>query len=330
MNAALPTFLQIEPIGRCNLHCRMCPVHMRPETGAAQMRFEDYQRLLDGFPGLRELHLQGLGEPLMHPRFFDMVRSAVERGLRVSTNTNLTLLTPARALQAMRCGLSEISVSVDGATPEVFEGIRVGARLARVQRNLARLIAARERARGESGAALPAIRVVMVLMRANLHQLDAMVHLAHGAGADALFVQRLCHDFGEPGLPAHYRPMRAFIDAQALTEDDGDHMAAAFAQARDSAAQLGFELRLPRISPRPAHEGNRCDWPWRGAYVSHGGEAMPCCMVATPDRFRLGNMLTQGVEAVWNGEPYRRFRQGLADGSPEAVCRSCALYRGLF
>lgn len=93
----------------------------------------------------------------------------------------------------------------------------------------------------ESCAALPAIRVVMVLMRANLHQLDAMVRLAHGAGADALFVQRLCHDFGEPGLPAHYRPMRAFIDAQALTEDDADHMAAAFAAARDSAAQLGFE-----------------------------------------------------------------------------------------
>lgn len=44
---------------------------------------------------MTELQLQGLGEPMMHPRFFGMVAYAVARGVEVSTNSNLTLLTPA-------------------------------------------------------------------------------------------------------------------------------------------------------------------------------------------------------------------------------------------
>jgi len=154
--------------------------------------------------------------------------------------------------------------------------------------------------------------------------------MAQAAQVDALFVQRLCHDFGEPGLPERYRPMRAFIEAEALTDTDAAQMEAVFAQARALVQRDGFELRLPRIAARPAHECGRCDWPWRGAYVSHGGEAMPCCMVATPDRYSLGNVFDSGVEAVWNGSAYRHFRDGLSSGEPEAVCRSCALYRGLF
>jgi hypothetical protein len=43
----LPTFAQIEPVGRCNLRCRMCPVQFRPEThgkAPATMDFDTYRR----------------------------------------------------------------------------------------------------------------------------------------------------------------------------------------------------------------------------------------------------------------------------------------------
>ena len=79
---------------------------------------------------------------------------------------------------------------------------------------------------------------------------------------------------------------------------------------------------------RPARE--RCDWPWRGAYVSYQGLAMPCCMVATPDRINFGNMAERGVEAVWNGEAYQAFRDALSSETPPEVCRSCAIYSGTF
>ncbi len=50
------------------------------------MKFETFTRIVDQFVGLRELHLQGLGEPMMHPRFFDMVTYAAEQGVEVTWN----------------------------------------------------------------------------------------------------------------------------------------------------------------------------------------------------------------------------------------------------
>src|SRR5436853_5397648 len=87
-----PTFLQIEPVGQCNLRCQMCPIQFRrdgpPYGPPAFMDFTVYTRLIDQLPNLQELHLQGLGEPMMHPRFADMVAYAARRGVRVSTNSN--------------------------------------------------------------------------------------------------------------------------------------------------------------------------------------------------------------------------------------------------
>lgn len=138
-------------------------------------------------------------------------------------------------------------------------------------------------------------------------------------------MQQLCHDFEEASLPAHYRPMRLFIDRERLMPRDDAATAAIFAEARDTAATLGVTLRLPARRGVP-----RCDWPWRGAYVSYSGEAMPCCMVGTPDRASFGNVLGDGVAAVWTSEGYRRFRAALAHDRPPAVCSACALYRGTF
>lgn len=329
-----PEYVQIEPVGQCNLRCVMCPVQFRHEGEAADARafmaFATFTRLVDQFVGLKHLHLQGLGEPLLHPRFFDMVRYAVARGIRVTTNTNLTLLTPARAAMCVSSGLDEVHGSIDGANADTFERIRPRARFARVTSNLRALVEARRRARSTH----PRIQIVMVLMRRNLAELPQLVCLAHELGADSLFVQRLCHDYGEAGLPAKYRAMRDYVAREALADEDSAIIEEGFAHARRLAQERGIELRLPRVHPRwysPDTPGRqRCDWPWRGAYVSYRGEAMPCCMVSTPDRACLGDMAQEGVEAVWNGSAYENFRARLASERPPDVCASCAVYAGVF
>jgi MoaA/NifB/PqqE/SkfB family radical SAM enzyme len=42
----------------------------------------------------------------MHTRFFDMVRYATDKGIRVSTNSNLTLLNAQRAERCVTSGFS--------------------------------------------------------------------------------------------------------------------------------------------------------------------------------------------------------------------------------
>ena len=123
----LPDFAQIEPIGRCNLACRMCTVNDRGDV-VTEMPLAQFTAILDQLPALKRLHLQGLGEPMLHPQFFDMVELAAQRGIEVSTNSNLTLLTEARAWRCVTSGLASLSVSLDGATAPVYEAVRRGER----------------------------------------------------------------------------------------------------------------------------------------------------------------------------------------------------------
>jgi MoaA/NifB/PqqE/SkfB family radical SAM enzyme len=327
MNVPLPRFVQIEPVGQCNLACRMCPVVMRGDGGPGKppafMPLETFRSLVDQFDGVEELHLQGLGEPFLHPRFFDMIAYAAARGLEVSTNTNLTALSERRAEQCVKSGLARLHVSLDAADAAAYEYIRVGSRYDRVVRNLKMLVDAKQRL----GSPTPEIRLVAVLMRRNLDQLPGLVRFAHEHGIAALSVQHLAHDFTEDTLPAKYASMREFVDDQTLATEDPALVETVFTATRELAVALGVDLRLPRIQ---GGKKRGCDWPWRGAYVAYSGEAMPCCMVATPDRVNFGNMAREGVAPVWDNAAYSAFRDKLASDSPPDICRGCAVYRGLF
>jgi hypothetical protein len=127
--------------------------------------------------------------------------------------------------------------------------------------------------------------------------------------------------------------MRAFVEEQTLLREDPARVARYFNEARAVAAEQGVELRLPTPRLRrhaPGTPGReRCEWPWRGAYVSYEGLAMPCCMVATPDRANFGSV-RDGLLPIWNGEDYRAFRARLASAVPPDVCRTCAVYNHTF
>jgi radical SAM protein with 4Fe4S-binding SPASM domain len=330
----LPKYVQIEPVGQCNLRCQMCPIQFRqdgpPHGPPAFMQFETFTRIIDELPGVEHVHLQGLGEPMMHPRFFDMAAYAAARGARVTINTNMTLvLNSRRAQQCVSCGLECIHVSIDGATPETYERIRRRARFERVLRNLQLL----EDARQAAGSG-PEMRLVTVVMRQNLHELPDLVRFARRWSMASMFVQHLCHDFGESTLPATYRPMREFVDRETLLGESPERIERYFAEARQVAEQLGVELRLPSTRARPHPPGTpgpkRCDWPWRGAYISYQGLSMPCCMISTPDRMNLGDVRERGVAAVWRSPAYESFRLQLASDTPPEICRSCAVYSGTF
>lgn len=332
----LPRFAQIEPIGRCNLACGMCTVNHRGDE-IATMSVERFTALLDALPGLESLHLQGLGEPMLHPRFFDMVAIAAKRGIRVSANSNLTLLTPARAQRCIDSGLAALSVSLDGATAATFEAVRHGAAFHKVVRNLGRLTEARDAA----GSALE-VRGVMVLMRGNLDELPALVELLHAHRVGELLVQRLSNDLEHEALPARYIPIRSYCRDAELRPQDLPHAEQVFEHARQRAHALGLQLHLPALRAAPATSSPapgspRCSWPWDGLYFTAAGELLPCCMVATADRASFGRVFTGtpgsaevDIDAAWNSGTAQHFRRGLREDAPPAICRSCALYHGTF
>ena len=73
----------------------------------------------------------------------------------------------------------------------------------------------------------------------------------------------------------------------------------------------------------------RCSRPLRLMYLTANGNALPCCIAPFTDApyesIVLGNVLDDGVEAVWEGERYRAFRARLQSSDPNPACRNCGV-----
>ena len=121
-----PYVIHIDPCDTCNFHCRFCPsgntelMRQTKGQGHGPMEFDLFRRIIDSleeFPDpVRVIRLYKEGEPLLHPRFADMVRYAKASGrcLHVDTTTNASLLTHDLSLAIIDAGLDRINISVEG------------------------------------------------------------------------------------------------------------------------------------------------------------------------------------------------------------------------
>ena len=128
--------LQIEPTTRCNYTCGFCCGRHMPQKDTS---FDTIRAAFESLPYLRHVEIQGEGEPLLHPRFLEMVRLARGRDVEVSFITNGSLLAPGLVEELLDADVAKISVSIESADPEQFRSIRGGI-LEKVTRNLEHLM----------------------------------------------------------------------------------------------------------------------------------------------------------------------------------------------
>jgi radical SAM protein with 4Fe4S-binding SPASM domain len=91
------------------------------------MDFDLYKKIIDDLcefeKPIKVLRLYKDGEPLLNPKFADMVRYAKKRGcaLQVDTTTNGSLLNPERNLELIEAGLDRINISLEGLSAESYK-----------------------------------------------------------------------------------------------------------------------------------------------------------------------------------------------------------------
>lgn len=73
---------------------------------------------------LQRIVFSGLGEPLIHPDLFDMIRLSRERGLSVTLDSNGHLLDGAVSKELVKLGVDSLVVSLDGIKPKTYAGVR--------------------------------------------------------------------------------------------------------------------------------------------------------------------------------------------------------------
>jgi radical SAM protein with 4Fe4S-binding SPASM domain len=132
----LPVTAIISSTSRCNLRCPMCPRAVTAFDNA-DIDFELFVKIIDeGSRYFEFAVLQGAGEPLLNRELGRMVRHCKERGIRAGFSTNATLLRGDRIDELLQSGLDYIILAFDGATPEVYEKYRAGARFDETMGNI--------------------------------------------------------------------------------------------------------------------------------------------------------------------------------------------------
>ncbi len=181
-----PIELYMQIASACNLDCYMCSEHNRPQEwrrgrGATSLPpelFEKVEREL--FPYARRLTIGVGGEPTISPHFLDYVRRAHATGLDVHVMTNGTRIRNAEAAETLARCTKSMEVSVDAATPETYERIRLGSKWKSLNANLERLVAAIRALPEEERTHLT---LCFVLMKSNVHEFPAFVEFGKRIGA---------------------------------------------------------------------------------------------------------------------------------------------------
>ena len=122
-----PLYIAWQVTNECNLACLHCIEESGPgkafhdELGDEQV-FSVLEQALD--LEVPYLSFSG-GEPMVHPRFFDMVEYVCGRNGQLKIETNGHYLTPENCARLKALGVKAVQVSLDGATRETFNRMRV-------------------------------------------------------------------------------------------------------------------------------------------------------------------------------------------------------------
>jgi MoaA/NifB/PqqE/SkfB family radical SAM enzyme len=326
----------IEPTNACNLDCLTCFRHGWDEADG-RMSTETFAAIL---AGLREIdplptvYFGGIGEPLFHKRTVEWIAQVKALGARVEMITNGTLLTERRGRQLIDAGLDLLWVSIDGASPESYADVRLGAELPHVLQNLDRF----RKMRRAGHWATPEIGVAFVAMRRNIADLPKVLRLSRQLGARHFNVSNVLPvTEALKGEVLYTRALRdlAYLPAREIPRlslpkmDINDLTREALLQA----FQAGFTVNYAGNSWGNANdvcnfiEGGTMSIAWDGEVspcwpLMHGHQSYLHGKPRQNYRHTIGNVRERSVRDLWLDPGYVAYRKKV-QGFGFAPCTFC-------
>jgi MoaA/NifB/PqqE/SkfB family radical SAM enzyme len=339
--------LYLEPTSQCNLDCRTCIRNIWDEP-QGMMSEEVFSRVMEGlraFSPMPTVFFGGFGEPLFHPNIVEMVARAKALGASVGLVTNGTLLTRDISRELLRAGLGMLWVSLDGATPESYADIRLGAALPQVLENLAGFREAiyAEGSIGGCCSFVPSSKtkfgIAFVAMKRNIADLPAVIDIGLRFGAERFLVTNI--------LPYTREMVDEVLYYRALNNGGYRHL-----------SLLGMDVDETTYTPiyhaiRNVYDSwaaidsenarDRCPFIGNGAgAISWDGNLSPCLPLLHSHtsylgylqyeerfsrRWAIGNVTERSLSDLWNTPEHIAFRERVQafDFSPCTICGTCDL-----
>lgn len=323
-----PFNLEMDLVNKCNLRCTMCMM-----SHASHLQQPLRRMPLDTFESLAHSvfwHVNALSftygaEPLLHPDFarFLEIASAF-RIPRIYAVTNGLLLNEDIARAAVKHSMNAIAVSIDAATKETYESIRIGGDWDRLLSNLQML----QRIKGESNSIWPRLELAFVMMRSNIRELPAFMDLAASLGAGAVNVIHM--------VP--FAPLDTESESCSMVKETTNQM---LRKAREKARQHGIAIATPPLfgeveQRNPGSEGvdrfglpvskatreaGHCPFPWHFVAIDMRGDVVPCGWWT--GQKGMGNIFETPFLSIWKSPQYRQLREQHRTRNLCQTCQRC-------
>lgn len=331
----------IEPTNQCNLDCVTCMRNVWEEP-PGRMEPVIFERILEGivhFSSLPDVFFGGFGEPLSHPNILEMVHKTKAMGTSVELITNGILLDDRKIKGLIDAGLDWLWVSLDGATPESYEDVRLGAALPQVIENLKRM----HELRTLACSFRPRLGIAFVAMQRNLADLPKVLHLGSRLGAARFSISNvLAHTDTLRAEVLYERSMYdgAYQGGEAIPEINLPRLDFTPAVLEVLGQILCGNYRVNLGGIRLGNSVGRCPFMEKGSIsIRWDGEVSPCLPLLHDHEAYLDNHLRQShahsvgnirgttLKDLWESEPYLSLRRRLQDFdfSPCVYCNSCQM-----
>lgn len=331
----------VEPTNKCNLACSMC-MHRTWDEPQGEMNWEVFTSILDSLKSLAEIpaiFFGGLGEPLSHPHIIRMISEVKAQQAKVELITNGTLLDEDCAQQLVDIGLDRIWISIDGATPESYADIRLGAGLKEVVNNVKTL----KRLRPGGHFPKPEIGIVFVAMKRNIADLPAVIKLGRKIGARQFLVTNvLPYSVETQGEMLYQRSLRNITFMPSIwfpklnmpKMQIDEYVRQSFFEALNSGCNVTF------TGHNLGGTNDVCTFIESGSItVAWDGNVSPCPPLShnhlsylhkkthISRRYILGNITECDLFDLWNNSEYVAYRQRVQQFAfaPCCACGGCDL-----
>ena len=282
-----PLSVVLELVNRCDLECVMCYQGFRNDTNKVTVNESVLDKIFDDFKKneLSALMLTA-SEPLLYKNIGHVLKRAEEAKIMDTfIFTNGSLLDRKKSEMIINSCVTRLFVSIDAATEETYDKVRIPVGKNRLQSNRLELLEKKIKdfikLRNELGKKLPLTRVSFVALKENQHEIEKFKEKWEGI-VDSVEIQR-------------ETSINLYKDIETLEKDK---------------------------SYIPKNIDYNCNKPWGDMAIYSDGRVGPCCNLVgrmSP----IGNVNEKTVFEIWNGETMSKLREGFKNNSPNDICKIC-------
>lgn len=328
-----PYYVNIDVTTRCNLQCLCCRWHSplmqktpRDNQANKDLPFNLFEKLCKELNEMNtnSIVLIGTGEPILHPRIYDMISVAKDNGLEVIMFTNGTLLNESRVRSLIDSQLNILKVSLFATStdeykkqypqdnPKNFNKVITGLQLL-------------SRFKAEQKSSFPFVELCHPINSINYKTIDTMVDLACQTG-----VNKLSYSVMQP-TAGKDKSGREKLQQFLVTPDEIKLVNSSLNRIKKRLNSLSLPHNIEQTILRynlgeSGWKQIPCYIPWYHTYFTVNGKVLACQRRLVP----MGDLQKNSFHEIWNNSDFRKFRRdslvhkGLASTGQRCDCSFCS------